>query len=129
MKKYKENMQKSFVETLKMSVDSFTRKQVQMHAVVRNLAYKFSRKVTDAFGQSFRYEKVYYAKYDENTTVTFEVFVDGKCVNSDGITPDFKSDDLKIICKKSETFCNFTYEATNRVDGPQYLRRRKFFFF
>ena len=86
VKKYKPTLIETIKELLKSTVDDHTRKQVQMHAVARNITQRFSSKVPAEFGDSFQYGKVFYLVLDD-LPITVEEFVPGdfrKYVNNNG---------------------------------------------
>ena len=72
--------------TLEMSVEGHTKKQVQMHAVARNITQQFASKAPPQFKETFAYGKVFYSSLD-GRPVTVEEYVPGdfvKYVNNDG---------------------------------------------
>ena len=86
VKKYQPTSVKTIVGILNSTVEDHTRKQVQMHAVARNITQRFSSRVPIPFGDTFSYGKVFYSVLDE-LPVTVEEFVPGefqKYVNNDG---------------------------------------------
>ncbi|CAB4017492.1 transient receptor potential cation channel subfamily M member 6-like [Paramuricea clavata] len=90
--KYRDEAITTIQEQLQMTVEDHTRKQVQMHAVARNLTARFSAKVPEEFGKTFQYDKVFYSHWNE-CPVTVEEYVPGvfsKYINNDEdiIEPD-----------------------------------------
>ena len=66
-------------------MEDHTNKQVQMHAVARNIAQRFSSRVGDTFWRYFSYGKAVYSILDE-LPATVEEFLAGefrKYVNLD----------------------------------------------
>ena len=59
VKKYQEASIKTIEDTLKISVEAHTRKQVQTHCVARNITQRFSAKIPDEFGHTFSYGKAF----------------------------------------------------------------------
>ena len=111
IKKYRDEAVATIKEQLQMTVEDHTRKQVQMHAVARNLTARFSAKVPKEFGEAFQYGKVFYSQWNE-CPVTVEEYVPGvfcKYINNDGeiIEPDdIESDE---IFQKAQCPVHFTY--------------------
>ena len=64
VKKYQEQYIKTIENTLKMSVEAHTQKQVQMHTVAKNITQRFSAKIPAEFGQTFSYGKVFYSSLE-----------------------------------------------------------------
>lgn len=72
---------------LRSTVEDHTRKQVQMHEVVRNITQRFTSRVPSKFGDYIHYEKVFYSVLDD-LPVTEEELVPGefrKYINNDGM--------------------------------------------
>ncbi|CAB4040642.1 transient receptor potential cation channel subfamily M member 6-like, partial [Paramuricea clavata] len=111
IKKYRDEAITTIQEQLQITVEDHTRKQVQMHAVARNLTARFSAKVPEEFGETFQYGKVFYSHWNE-CPVTVEEYVPGvfsKYINNDGdiIEPDdIESDE---IFQKAQCLVHFTY--------------------
>ena len=73
-KKYNYKAIKStIVTTLSSTIEIHTRKQVHMHSVASQLTKKFSSKLPKSFGESFSYNKVFFALYD-GQPVTIDYF-------------------------------------------------------
>ena len=49
--------------TLNLTVEGHTRKQVQMHSAARRIAHAFAHKVPAEFGELFHYKKIYFQKF------------------------------------------------------------------
>ena len=116
IKKYKPESSETFTNILDSSDEMHARKQVQMHAVARNLQQKFSKKVGYDFGEKLTYEKVYFSTL-KTVPVTIEKYVEGQCVkyvNNNGKVIQRDSEELKKIVKKAESFCHYTYEVSNQ---------------
>lgn len=113
VKKYKETAIPTIINDLKMSVEDHTRKQVQMHAVARNVTQRFTLKVPVEFGDSFQYGKVFYSQLDD-VPVTVEEYVPGefmKYVNNDGKCLESHSDDPELVqvFEKAQCLAHFSY--------------------
>ena len=96
--------------TLQSSIEDHARKQVQMHTVARHLAKKFSSHSPKSFGESFSYNKAFYAVWD-GTPVTVEEFVAGeftKYINNDGMCtrPSEISERCEEVFQKVELLCS-----------------------
>ena len=116
VKKYQEASLKTIEDTLKISVEAHTRKQVQMHCVARNITQRFSAKIPDEFGQTFSYGKVFYSVL-ENVPVTIEAYMPGefiKYINNDGECLDCPQDDLEELFQKAQCLSHFSYEYSNQ---------------
>ena len=91
---YKQEKAEVIQETLKISVEDHTRKQVQMHAVARHLAVKFGKRLLQAgYGEKLLYNKVYYTNSSKDPN-TMEEYVNGQCfiyINNIGILPFYLS--------------------------------------
>ena len=93
-----------------------TRKQVQMHSVVRSICQKFARKVPYAFGNCFSYNEVYFSTLN-GTPVTVEEFIPGsfeKYSNNTALMEQARSDEHLVFIQKAECFMHFSYEVTNK---------------
>ena len=106
---YKEDAQEAILNDLQLTLETHTRKQVQMHVVAR---YKAPAK----FGQCFSYDTVYFSTLDSRP-VTVEKYIGGnftKYINHDGTV----SSSLIALgemqqeqVEKAETLAHFIYEA------------------
>lgn len=86
IKQYQEQSVDCITCDLNMTLEDHTRKQVQMHMAARSITKSFAAKVPSEFGETFQYNKAYYAVYKDRP-VTVEEFVEGefhKYVNNDG---------------------------------------------
>lgn len=89
-------------ETLKISLEHHTRKQVQIHAVACHLAVKFGKRLLQAdYGEKLLYNKVYYSNSSKSPN-TMEEYVDGQCfeyINNNGNIVDIcgSSEEIKEI--------------------------------
>lgn len=111
IKKYSEQSIDTITNTLKMPLENHTRKQVQMHAVARNITARFATKVPVEFGSVFKYGKVYYSTWNE-CPVTVEEFVPGdfsKYVNNDGQCVVSPSKEYDEIFQKAQCLTHFSY--------------------
>ena len=110
VKKYQPTSVKTITDILKSTVEDHTRKQVQMHAVARNITQRFSSRVPSSFGDTFSYGKVFYSVLDE-LPVTVEEFVAGefqKYVN-DGTCYAPPTEDHQEVYAKAECLVHFSY--------------------
>lgn len=111
IKKYTKKSIDTITNTLQMPLENHTRKQVQMHAVARNITARFATKVPVEFGDLFKYGKVYFSLY-EDCPVTVEEFVAGdfsKYVNNDGHCIDSPSKEYDDIFAKAQCLAHFSY--------------------
>ena len=92
---------KTIIDILKSTVEDHTRKQVQMHAVARNITQRFSVRVPTPFGDTFSYGKVLYSVLDE-LPVTVEEFKIQKYVNNDGTSCAPVTEDHQEMYAKAE---------------------------
>ncbi|XP_078482962.1 LOW QUALITY PROTEIN: myosin heavy chain kinase D-like [Ciona intestinalis] len=109
LKLYQDDAVSTIQVDLGLTVEDHCRKQVQMHAVAKSIAEKFSKKVPAAFGETFKYDDTYYCNYTENPA-TIEAFCEGsftKYVNNDGscstVTQNIE------LQEKSECLVHFSY--------------------
>ena len=115
VKKYQSTSMKTIIDIFKSTVEDHIRKQVQMHAVARNITQRFSSRVPSPFGDTFSYGKVFYSVLDA-LPVTVEEFVSGefqKYVNNDGTCYAPVTEDHQEVCAKAECPVHFSY--TNHV--------------
>ena len=118
LKFYKQEKAEAIQETLTISVEDHTRKQVQMHAVARHLAVKFGKRLLqECYGEKLLYNKVYYTNSSKGPNTT-EEYVDGQCfkyINNNGHIVDIcdSSEEIKEISRRAEAFCHFTYHISN----------------
>ena len=116
VKKYQEEAIKTVQDTLKLSVEAHTRKQVQMHSVARNITQRFSTKIPAEFGDTFSYGKVFYSML-ENVPVTVEAYIPGefvKYINNDGECIDSPNEELDELFLKAQCLSHFSYEYSNK---------------
>ena len=76
IKKYRDEVTTTIRQQFQMSVEDRTRKQVQMHAVARNLTARFAAKEPREFGHILIYGKVFHSEWD-NCPLTAEEYVSG----------------------------------------------------
>lgn len=119
------------IETLNSSIESHTRKQVQMHAVARHLPRKFALKAPAEFGECFKYNRSYYTTYNDQPA-TIEEYVPGsfvKYVNNDGkcvSPPDESTDEMKELFAKAQCFVHHSYHSSDKklmlldIQGSKY---------
>lgn len=119
LKKYHDATKKTITDACASTVEVHARKQVQMHAVASHITGRFCSKVPAEFGKSFTYNKVYYAKYEEEP-VTVEELVAGKFlkyVNNDGtcVKPsEDEEDDVKDIFLKAQCLVHMSYVMSKK---------------
>ena len=115
---YKQEKTVTIQETLKISLEHHTRKQVQIHAVACHLAVKFGKRLLQAdYGEKLLYNKVYYSNSSKSLN-TMEEYVDGQCfeyINNNGNIVNIcgSSEEIKEISKRAEAFCHFAYKFSN----------------
>ena len=110
VKKYQPTSVKTIVDILKSTAEDHTRKQVQMHAVARNITQRVSSRVPTPFGDTFSYGKVFYSVLDE-LPETVEEFVPGefqKYVNNDGTCYAPVMEDHQEVNAKAECLVHFS---------------------
>jgi hypothetical protein len=106
IKTYKEKAIDTIENTLSMTIESHTRKQVQLHCAAREMTKRFTSKVPFTFGKSFTYNRAFYTIF-KNKPATVEEFIPGrfvKYVNNDGrcISPPSESDpDIEDLFEKA----------------------------
>ena len=116
VKKYQPTSVKTIIYILKSTVEDHMRKQVQMHAIARNITQRFSSKVPSPFGDTFSYGKVFYSVLDE-LPVTVEEFVPGefkKYVNNDGTCYALVMEDHQEVYAKVECPVHFSYTFSEK---------------
>ena len=131
VKTYNAKAKKTIVDTLASTLEEHARKQVQMHAVARHIAKRFTLKVPPQFGKTSMYNRVYYTKYsDEPATV--EEYIGGdfmKYVNNNGycINPPMScSEELTEVFEKAQCFVHYSYHASGKelmvldIQGSKY---------
>lgn len=114
IKKYLKGTLEDIVKT-NQTVESHTRKAVQMHHLARNFTSQMKEKVEKErlteFGTTFHYKKVFLGKMSDGDYVTIEEFIDGvfvKYINNNG---DICAED-DVLCDKAQCFSHFTYEKS-----------------
>ena len=110
LKKFKKD-QITDLEKLFASEEAHTRKMIQMNALSRNLASKMSIDAPKEFGESLRYNKLYFGKVN-GEVVTLEEYLEGKFikyVNNTGEVLTSCDDDIGMKC---EAFVHYTYHTT-----------------
>ena len=115
VKQYKNDAALTIKETLKMSIEDHTRKQVQLHQVASNIVLQFNNRAPAEFRKQFSYNKVYYSTY-KDVPVTVEQFVPGefcKYVNNDGQCCLSSEPSKDEIFSKAECLAHFSYAHSN----------------
>ena len=100
--------------TVNLTNVQHTRKQVQMHAVARNICQKFAREVPYTFGTFFNYKKF---SMINGTPVTVEEYIPSefeKYSNNTGKMAEIKSDEHKELIEKAECFMQFSFVVKNK---------------
>ena len=119
VKFYKQDSQETIENDLKLTLETHTRKQVQMHAVARHIAKSLQKKAPATFGECFTYNTVYFSTVDHRP-ITVEKYIDGrftKYINNDGTVSRFLNslDCIQLEqMQKAETLSHFSYEAWDR---------------
>ena len=111
IKTYQQSARETIRNVLKMTAEDHTRKQVQMHAIARNITQRFSSKVPPEFGESFEYGKVFYSQWS-GSPVTVEEYVTGdfqKYVNNDGRCIDSPSEEFDEVFLKAQCLVHFSF--------------------
>ena len=116
LKRYNE-IAKTDLQILKMGEEEHVRKQTQMHNLAKNIADQMAKKAGSEFGETFRYNEVYFGKIqvDKNTTesVTTEQFIEGspfvKYMNNTG---EILHDRTTIVVQKVEALAYFSYQVS-----------------
>ena len=118
IKVYKEGTLEVIKDSLDMSPEDHTRKQVQMHMVTKAIALKLAKKAPSSYGKVFQYHTIYFSKIEE-IPVTAEKCVPGnftKYVNNTGKcgTPN-NSDEDEIYQKAESLSHSFHHESVNEL--------------
>eukprot|EP00112_Aurelia_sp_Birch-Aquarium-sp1_P013101 Seg2769.3 transcript_id=Seg2769.3/GoldUCD/mRNA.D3Y31 product="Transient receptor potential cation channel subfamily M member 6" protein_id=Seg2769.3/GoldUCD/D3Y31 len=103
------------ITALFSSVDSHTRKVVQMHSLARHFAKKLRDEAPLTYGETFMYTKLYYSKHNEEY-VTVEHFLPGnfkKFINNTGDII-IKDEDRDECALKAETFAHYSYAKSGK---------------
>ena len=106
LKKFKQDQVKE-IERLFSSMETHTRKMVQMNALARNFAQKLAAEAPVEYGSHLNYIKVYFGKL-YGQCVTVEEYLEGtfqKHVNNNG----YVCGDGGELSSKVETFSHYTY--------------------
>ena len=118
IKVYKEGTLEVIKDSLDMSPEDHTRKQVQMHMVAKEIALKLAKKASSSYGKVFQYHTIYFSKI-EGIPVTAEKYVPGnftKYVNNTGECGTPKNSDEDEIYQKAESLSHFSYhESVNEL--------------
>ena len=106
LKKFKEDQVDDIVK-LFTSMETHTRKMVQMNALARNFALKLTAEAPVEYGPTLSYTKVYFGRL-YGVCITVEHYMEGtfqKHVNNTGVVC---GDGGELNCK-AEAFCHYTY--------------------
>lgn len=118
-------------DKLNSSIESHTRKQVQMHAVARHIAKNFALKAPTEFGECFKYNRCYYTTYN-GKPATIEEYVPGsfvKYINNNGkcVDPaDGSTNEYKELFAKAQCLVHHSYHASEKklmlldIQGSKY---------
>jgi hypothetical protein len=112
LKKYRSD-QLPKIEELFGSMEIHTRKTVQMHCLARNFAKSLENECPPEYGDTFKYNKVYYGKMGSEY-ITLERFIDGEFVKYINNTGDVTLPDGSEIVSKAETFVHYTYHKSSK---------------
>ena len=88
-----------------------------MHNLAKNIADQMAKKASSEFGETFRYNEIYFGKIqvDKSTTksVTIEQFIEGspfvKYMNNTG---EILHDRTTIVVQKVEALAHFSYQVS-----------------
>ncbi|XP_078368275.1 myosin heavy chain kinase A-like [Oculina patagonica] len=106
LKKFKED-QVQEIERLFTSMETHTRKVVQMNALARNFALRLAAEAPVKYGSTLRYTKVYFGKL-YGQCVTVEPYIEGAFEKHVNNTGEVCGDGGEVSCK-AETFSHYTY--------------------
>ena len=116
IKHVKEGVSEQLTNTLNLTVEAHTRKQVQMHSAARRIAQAFAHKVPAEFGELFHYKKIDFSKIEEtDTPVTVEQFIPGnfcKYINNNGQIAE-STEEQQDLLQKAEYFVRFSFVYSN----------------
>lgn len=130
VKTYNPKAIKAIHDTIQSTLESHTRKQVQMHTAARQITKCFASKVPSNFGTCFEYNKVYYTTYNDQPA-TIEEFVEGnfmKYINNTGkvCRPEDCTEEEEVLFEKAECLVHYSYNASNNklmvldIQGSKY---------
>ena len=114
IKVYKEGTLEVIKDSLDMSPEDHTRKQVQMHMVAKAIALKLAKKAPSSYDKVFQYHTIYFSKIEE-IPVTAEKYVPGnitKYVNNTDECGTPKNSDEDEIYQKAESLSHFSYHKS-----------------
>ena len=98
--------------TLNLTVEAHTRKQVQMHSAARRIAQAFAHKSPAEFGKLSHYKNIYFSKLEEtDTPVTVEEFIQEnfcKYINNNGQIAEATEEQQNLL-QKAECFVHFSF--------------------
>ena len=116
LKLYKAHAKETIGDQLGTTTEIHARKQVQMHEVARYIAKKLQAKAAPSYGDTFKYNKVFFTTYD-GEPATIEEFLPGhfiKYVNNNGACcthlPHL-ADEMELY-HKAEALVHFSHEET-----------------
>lgn len=115
LKKYKEQSTTTIENSLGMSIEDHTRKQVQLHIVAKNLAQQYAKELSEEFGERFKYNQIYFS-FMNGFPVAIEQYVQGdftKYVNNDRACSEPNKPEEEIF-SKAQCFAHFKYIKSNK---------------
>ncbi|XP_028413094.1 alpha-protein kinase vwkA-like [Dendronephthya gigantea] len=102
------------IEEANQSLESHTKKTVQMHMLARNFAIQLEKTMeSSVYKTPLKYNKVFFGVTDDNQYVSVEEYVSGdfmKYINNDGISCVEESD----VSQKAGCLAHFSYQKSDR---------------
>ena len=123
LKRYREDKVQDII-SLFGSVESHTRKVVQMHALARYFAKRLREELPMDYGKAFMYTKLYFGRLNDDF-VTLESFIEGTFTKYINNTGDIILKDSEVA-KKAEAFVHYTYILSGKelmvldIQGVEY---------
>ena len=119
VKTYNSKAMKTIEEVLNTPIENHCRKQVQMHAVARQLAKSFKSKAPSQFGKCFEYNRCFFTRYNDQPA-TVEEYVPGvfsKFINNDGqcmVPPEDSGSQCKELYSKAQCLVHFSSHLSGK---------------
>ena len=109
----------SDIETTGQTVEQHTKKVVQMHYLARNFAARLRQELQSRdnlvlFGETLRYNKIFWGKLDANEYVTVEEYVEGSFVKHINNNGHICGDTSSPVCNKAECLAHYSFERSNK---------------
>lgn len=106
------------IQFLNQTVESHTKKIVQMYNLARNLAARLQQEFAEAgnsdkFGTLLNYNKVFFGKCGYEI-VTVEEFIGGKFDKHINNTGNICGDTESDVCQKAECLVHYTFEKSDK---------------